>query len=259
MPNENLRMTLVGGPTLLLEIGGWRILTDPTFDAPGDYQVGAITFTKTSGPAIAAPALAPIDLVLLSHDQHIDNLDHGGRAFLGQAARVVTTTAGARRIGGAAQGLDPWQYVDLAAPSKQPLRVTGTPARHGPIGIEAISGAVTGFVLGLGTGHAPAVYISGDTVWYEGVAETARRYPVKVAILFTGSAQPRGAFHMTMDSNDAIAAATAFASASIVAIHNEGWSHLRQSQRDLAQDFATLGLAARLRWLERGVALTLPL
>ena len=41
-----------------------------------------------------------VDAVLLSHDQHADNLDHAGRAFLPRAARVLTTVIGAPRIGG---------------------------------------------------------------------------------------------------------------------------------------------------------------
>jgi len=30
-----LSITLIGGPTALIEIDGFRLLTDPTFDAPG--------------------------------------------------------------------------------------------------------------------------------------------------------------------------------------------------------------------------------
>ena len=38
---NGVRLTHIGGPTVLLEIGGWRLLTDPTFDAPGGrYRFG---------------------------------------------------------------------------------------------------------------------------------------------------------------------------------------------------------------------------
>ncbi|HEX3804440.1 MAG TPA: hypothetical protein VHV75_16550 [Solirubrobacteraceae bacterium] len=38
---RGVRATHVGGPTVLIEIGGWRLLTDPTFDAPGrKYSFG---------------------------------------------------------------------------------------------------------------------------------------------------------------------------------------------------------------------------
>lgn len=33
---NDVRLTRVGGPTVLIEVGGRRILTDPTFDAPSE-------------------------------------------------------------------------------------------------------------------------------------------------------------------------------------------------------------------------------
>ncbi len=255
MVDDVLTLTLIGGPTALLELGGLRLLTDPTFDAPGSYEARGVVLTKQTRPALAAAALGAIDAVLLSHDQHFDNLDHAGRALLPGARRVLTTTAGAARLGGHAEGLKPWQSAGLAMADGRTLQVTATPARHGPIGIEPISGDVIGFMLAIDDG--PAIYISGDTVWYEGVAEVARRFEVKFAVLFTGSAQPRGAFHMTMDSNDAIEAAHAFTDAMILAIHNEGWSHFTETQEDLSRTFSTLGLDSRLLVLERGVPVRL--
>jgi hypothetical protein len=82
---------------------------------------------------------------------------------------------------------------------------------------------------------------------------------VNLALLFTGAARPRGAFHVTMDSNDAIEATHAFGEATVVAIHNEGWGHFSESQDDLMRVFEMLKLSPRLRRLERGVPLKLEL
>jgi L-ascorbate metabolism protein UlaG (beta-lactamase superfamily) len=70
-----LTVRLVGGPTAVIELGGVRLLTDPTFDPPGDHPIGDRVLTKTSGPALPAEDLGRVDAVLLSHDQHPDNLD----------------------------------------------------------------------------------------------------------------------------------------------------------------------------------------
>ncbi len=252
MPPSPIIVTAIGGPTALLEIAGLRLLTDPTFDAPGRYPLGAITLTKQTGPAIAVDAIGRIDGVLLSHDHHLDNLDHAGRALLPQARRVWTTRSGAGRLGGHAEGMAPWETAEITTPDHGVLRVTATPARHGPVGIEPITGEVIGFVLQT-EAEDGAIYVSGDTVWYEGVAAIAHRFDVRLAILFTGSAQPRGPFHVTMDSNDAIEAAHAFPAATIMAVHHDGWAHFTQSQADLAQAFGVVGLAHRLRVLEPGV------
>lgn len=252
---DELALTLIGGPTVLVETAGLRLLTDPTFDEPGSYEARGVTLTKNSGPAVGIDALGPVDAVLLSHDQHFDNLDHAGRALLPRVERVFTTLAGAGRLGGHAVGMAPWASETLTPREGGALTVTAAPARHGPVGIEPVSGDVIGFVIT--PDHGKSIYISGDTVWYEGVAEVARRFDVGVAVLFTGSAQPRGAFHMTMDSNDAIEAAHAFKDATIVAVHNEGWEHFIQSQDDLARAFAVVGLADRLVPLPRGQRVSL--
>src|SRR5438045_3135098 len=103
---NGLRLTLIGGPTVLIEYHGLRLLTDPTFDpAGGKYPSGLVTLTKTAGPALPPDAVGPLDAVLLSHDQHADNLDAAGRGLLASAGRVLTTPKGARRLGGNAAGL----------------------------------------------------------------------------------------------------------------------------------------------------------
>jgi L-ascorbate metabolism protein UlaG (beta-lactamase superfamily) len=117
-----------------------------------------------------------------------------------------------------------------------------------------MSGDVIGFVLAFDDAPIPPIYITGDTVWYDGVAEVARRFPVGVVVLFAGAAQTRGPFHLTMDTNDAIETAHAFPAALIVPIHHDGWAHLTQDGADLEQAFTALGLRSRLQMLKPGVA-----
>lgn len=247
----SLSITLVGGPTALLEIDGFRIVTDPTFDAPGAYQLPHVKLEKLVGPAVAAESVGEVDAVLLSHDQHSDNLDHSGKDFLTQARRVLTTEAGAKRLGNHAEGLAPWASTELRGKNGASLTVTATPARHGPAGIEPLSGDVIGFVVTRRNGRP--IYISGDTVWFDGVAEVARRFNASVVLPFAGAAQTRGPFHLTMDTNDAIETARAFPDALIVPVHTDGWAHFRQSAADLRAAFDALGFGKRLKLLESGV------
>jgi L-ascorbate metabolism protein UlaG (beta-lactamase superfamily) len=247
-------ITLIGGPTALIEIDDFRLLTDPTFDAPGDYQLPHVKLEKTTGPALKAEAIGPVDAVLLSHDQHSDNLDNSGREFLKRAKRVLTTEAGARRLGGHVEGLAPWATARLEDGDGNTLTITATPARHGPAGIEPLSGDVIGFVVASSRKDTRPVYISGDTTWFDGVAEVARRFKCGVVLPFAGAAQTRGPFHLTMDTNDTIETARAFPDAMIVPLHTEGWAHFRQNGEDLRKTFDTLGFGTRLRLLEPGVS-----
>lgn len=98
LPRQDGAVMVIGGPTTVVDLGGLRIVSDPTFDAPGPHGY----LTKTAGPAVTEGQLGPVDLVLVSHDNHPDNLDDRGRAFALAAGLVLTTTSGAGRLGGPA-------------------------------------------------------------------------------------------------------------------------------------------------------------
>jgi L-ascorbate metabolism protein UlaG (beta-lactamase superfamily) len=174
-----VRITYIGGPTALIEFAGLRFLTDPTLDPGGtDYPTPVYTLHKTQSPALPAAGLGPVDVVLLSHDHHFDNLDHAGRAALASSGRTLTTMVGAERLGGCATGLSPWDTIDLVTPQGRTIHLTATPARHGPSGGDR--GPVIGFVLATDDPADPVVYFSGDTVWYDGVEEVGRRFHVAI-------------------------------------------------------------------------------
>src|SRR5262245_57711484 len=110
-----IEIVYVGGPTAVVEIAGMRLLTAPTFDPPGTFASGTVSLEKIEGPAIEAAALGRIDVVLLSHDQHPDNLDAAGRTLVSRVP-TLTTAAGAARLGGPAMGLAPWESRELETP-----------------------------------------------------------------------------------------------------------------------------------------------
>jgi L-ascorbate metabolism protein UlaG (beta-lactamase superfamily) len=185
-----MRVRYLGGPTAILEIGGVRLLTDPTFDLPGEYRIGERVLTKTQGPALGPGELGPVDAVLLSHDQHADNLDRAGREYV-QSAWVMLSTAAAReRLGEPVRVLSNWEEAELQGAGGGALRVTGVPARHGPEGSEPLVGEVTGFVLS-GPG-LPTVYVSGDNASLDLMRVIAARVgSFDVALLSAGAAETR--------------------------------------------------------------------
>jgi L-ascorbate metabolism protein UlaG (beta-lactamase superfamily) len=113
MASLETTLTLIGGPTVLIELGGLRLLTDPTFDEPGKYEARGIVLEKKSGLALSGDQLGVFDAVLLSHDQHFDNLDRMGREVMQRAKNTFTPSVGAKRLGGSAIGLVPWETVHL--------------------------------------------------------------------------------------------------------------------------------------------------
>lgn len=256
---SGLRVLTIGGPTALLEIAGLRLLTDPTFDDPGEYPTGrGYSLIKTAGPALRPEDIGPIDLVLLSHDQHPDNLDRSGRAFLGRVARVVTTVTGAERLGSVATPLPRWSHVDIPRPDSRALRITGVPAQHGPDGSELLMGEVTGFVLA-GDG-VPTVYVSGDNASLDVVRRiVARLGGVDVAVLFAGAAQTPllGDAYLTLTSQQAAEAAVILGARTVVLVHFDGWQHFSEGAGPLRRAFRQASLTDRLVLAEPGTAVVL--
>lgn len=264
-----MRLTRIGGPTVLAEFDGWRVLIDPTFDAPGRrYSFGWGTSSrKTLGPALGPEEVGPVDLVLVSHDHHADNLDDAGRAFLPTAARVVTTRSGAGRLGTPAgwppiDGLAEGEVVVVPAPRPglRDLELTATPCRHGPPLSRPIAGEVVGFAVRRAGETRVALWVTGDSVLYPKLRRAAGALDVDVAIVNVGGVRfgLTGPLRYTMDGREAVELIS-IASPRVAALaHYDGWSHFRDGEAGLrrALDSAPAGVRERARWLVDGEPVT---
>jgi len=253
MSAPTLAIQYLGGPSALIEIAGARLLIDPTFDPPGTYPIGSRALTKTAGPALQPAQVGSVDAVLLSHDQHPDNLDHGGRAYVATAPRASSTPPAAERLDGTVEPLAPWEHVDLPAAGGGALTVTAVPALHGPEGSEPLVGDVTGFALS--APGLPSVYVSGDNASLELVRTIADRLgPFDVAVLSAGAAQtplvPDG--HLTLTSAQAADAAEILGARHVVPLHFEGWAHFSEGAESLREAFKQAGADEHLHLLAPG-------
>ncbi len=182
----------VGGPSAVLEYGGLRWLTDPSLSPP-----------ETTLPAVQPDAILPIDVVLLWHDHHGDNIDAAGRELLPRAGRVLTTVAGARRLGGNAVGLRPWSSVELAGPDGSAIRVTAVPASAWS-GRQRCCHGARDWIPARGAWGRER-YVSGDNASLGVVREIAQLAgPIGVAVVFVGAlqrAQERACAYLTLASD----------------------------------------------------------
>jgi len=251
----HIRITHLGTATVILEIGSLRILTDPAFDHAGTkYSWAPIGGSSTKLEEPVSPPPGSFDAVLITHAQHDDNLDAEGRALLPSVATVLTTVPSAKRLGGHARGLREWESVELRGKDGLCVKITATPARHGPPGSLPFVGKVIGFVLEWAGQTRGSLYISGDTVFFSGIEQVAKRFQVGVALLHMGQAKLpiMGPFRLTMNGAQAAHAAQVLGAHTVVPIHYDGWTHFSEPRADAERAFAHAALTSRVRWLVKG-------
>ncbi|KAF9882669.1 hypothetical protein FE257_005663 [Aspergillus nanangensis] len=210
-------MTHIGTTTAILNIDGVNLLTDPVFSPAGtEYNFGPIFLKNKDTPALQLKDLPPIDAVLLSHEDHPDNLDEPGRRLL-DGRRVLTTMDGAKNLAPrpGVQGLQPWGN----------------------------RGECTGFILTTETfgvvcdGRPNAIYFSGDTVYMDGLApRITQRWNVVVAILNFGNAQvdlPTGPLQVTMDGKQGARLFRELQAEILIPMHYESCVHFKQGVQEL--------------------------
>lgn len=242
---RDLGFAVLGGPTTVIDIAGLRLVIDPTFDPAGEHGY----LTKTAGPAVPAEQLGAVDVVLVSHDEHPDNLDTTGREFARRAPVLLTHPRAAERLGPPARGLEPWQSIDLPGGHGHAVIVQAVPAVHGPAdGVRNQTGhincEVTGFVLS-GAG-IPTVYLSGDNASLDAVRAVRDRVgEVDVAVLFAGAARVATKEHnrpLTLTGQRAAAAAEVLGAKVVVPAHLDSWAHFSEGLDEFVTAFDDAGL-----------------
>ena len=164
-----LRLTYVGHATVLIEVDGVRILTDPVLRP----RVGAL---RRRGPLPEPADYEAIDAVLVSH-AHPDHFDRPSLLAIGADPLLVVP----RGLAGAAAGVGR-PTVELSVNERvviRGVRITAVPARHGRWPLERDSRPIGYLIEG-----SKRVYFAGDTALYPGMARLAGR--VDVALLPVG-------------------------------------------------------------------------
>jgi L-ascorbate metabolism protein UlaG (beta-lactamase superfamily) len=250
-------ITHIDTACVLLNINGFKILTDPTLDNKDgifpQYVSSPLAFSKKyCDPALSGEEIGKVDLVLLSHDHHSDNLDKKGRAFIKTVHRVLSTKDAVKRLKNSNTiGLDNWEEYSIPTEKVPQLKITAIPAQHTNIKrLDKMMGKVIGFTIEWQGQKNGCLYISGDTVLFEGIYELNRRKKVDIAILHLGA----GAFpylkknlRVTMNGAEAIETTKLLKPNKVIPIHYEGWWHFKQSTKSLKNEIEQSGVVEMKR------------
>lgn len=247
-------VTFVGHSTVLIELGGFRVLTDPLLRR-------RFLHARRVVPPPARGLLDDVDALLVSH-LHMDHLHFPSIRGLDRKTPVVVSTGGGRVL--RRRGfrditeVDPDETISLG-----PIEVTVTDALHEgrrwPVGphVEAL-----GYLL-----HGPAhtVYFAGDTDLYDGMAALAGQ--VDVALLPISGWGPKvGEGHL--NGHSAAEAAAIIKPRYVVPIHFGTYLRmdlidrhpelLSEQPETLVADAARLAPDVDVRVLRPGETLDLP-
>ena len=260
----------IGNATVLLRYANLTILTDPNFVPAGeDVPLGYGLHTRRlKDPAIGWDEVPPVDLVVLSH-LHADHFDRIAQRRLPRGMPIVTTPQAAAQLADdgfeALQGLDTWEMHEHRVPGGR-LRVTAMPGRHAPAGLDVALPDVMGSYLELWDGAAAdrpgadptlRVYISGDTLMYEGLREIPGRTPgIDLALLHLGGTRVMGVT-VTMDADQGVELLETLRPSLAVPIHFDDYEAFKSPLSDFVERVERAGLATGVRYLDRGGALPL--
>lgn len=253
-------LTFVGNATTIIKYGPFTLLTDPNFIRKGQRaHLGyGLTSKRLKDPAMRVDDLPELDGVILSH-LHGDHWDGVAERRLDRRLPILTTPAASRALRKKgfryAEGLRTWNSEILTKQDHQ-IRVTAMPGRHAPGPLRRMLPPVMGSMLEFGPrGGEPElrVYISGDTLLYDGLAEIRRRYPdIDVGIVHLGGTRLLRVVPATMDGRQGALWLETMDCATVVPVHYDDYTVFRSPLSDFERELGRRGLHDRLRRVERG-------
>jgi L-ascorbate metabolism protein UlaG (beta-lactamase superfamily) len=252
----------IGNATVLIQVAGFTILTDPTFIHKHEqtWLGGGLHTTRLTDPAMELADLPPLDLVLLSHF-HGDHFDQVAERDLDRALPIVTTPQSAQDL--EERGftnclpLDVWESLDVEkGPAR--LRITATPARHGPPLVDLVLPDVMGSILDVTTadGGTSRLYITGDTLVIDELREIPRRFPdIDIALLHLGGTRVLGIL-VSMDAKQGVEAMRIVDPALAIPIHYNDYDVFTSPLSDFQAEVRAAGLEDRVHYLSHGETYT---
>lgn len=227
--------------TMILHIGGQRLIVDPMLSEPGSLMgYRFIGGGRRRNPLVPLPpgsesALADATGCVITHCQraHLDHLDGPGMRFLQNLELPVW--AHRRDVNWLRKkGISAAEFVDGALG----WSVEAVPAKHGR--------GFVGWMMGPGTGWfiacpgEPSIYITGDTVLTETVAHAVRRLEPDVIVAPAGSANLGFGGDILFTFSELIELAK-MAPGKIIFNHLEALDHCPTTRKQLTARLAEIG------------------
>lgn len=254
--------TFIGNATALIRWDSFTLLTDPNFLHAGQraYLGHGLSSRRLRDPALRIEELPrDLDAVVLSH-LHGDHWDRVSRRGLDRGLPILTTPHAARRLQGwhrfrRALGLRTWESHTMLK-EQSTLRVTALPGMHAPGIVGRLLPPVMGSLLEFGDVGGTVrqrVYITGDTLMYDGVREVARRFPdIDLTVVHLGGTTLPGGLMVTMDGRQGADLLAEVMPRRALPVHIDDYDVFRSPLSDFREEIDRRGLTERVTYVERG-------
>jgi len=248
----------IGNATVLIRFGGLTILTDPTFIHRQErVSIGyGMQSTRLTDPAIELEDLPPLDVMVLSHF-HGDHFDQVAERRLDKRIPIITTVEAAeklhRRGFQQARAVATWSSVTVEKGQTR-MCVTSLPGRHGPLLFDLVMPDVMGSMVEFEQAGNPPfrLYITGDTLVIDELAEIPRRYPeIDLALLHLGGTRVLGIL-VTMDAKQGLRMMQLVRPGRAIPIHYNDYDVFTSPLSEFQQEISAAGLNERVSYLRHG-------
>jgi N-acyl-phosphatidylethanolamine-hydrolysing phospholipase D len=270
-PSDRARLEWLGGPTVILQHGGVRILTDPmlgprgpdAFMLPKHPSTGEENAHIARYTATPHPSLAGLNAVIVSHP-HADHVDATAKATLDKGLPVVIPPTGVEGMRAAGfrdvRPLDWGESVVIEAGGTT-LRITAVAAHHAhDATLDRTLGKGNGYILSFeGRNGAYRAYWTGDAVLSDELKLVATTYgPVDLMLADLGGVGGDGPIGLrSMTAEEAVTLTRLVNPRIVVPIHHTSYSHYREPIQALVQRAEEAGMSSLFRFPVEGVAAVL--
>jgi L-ascorbate metabolism protein UlaG (beta-lactamase superfamily) len=262
---ENGRLTFIGTATVLIEVGGFRFLTDPNFLHQGDHaKLGyGLRSRRLTEPAMQIADLPALDFVLLSH-HHGDHFDEVAARELPRDVPIVTephAAAKLRRQGFTGPVPLPTWTTHTFRRADVALTITALPAKHAPQPLQQMLPKVMGSLVDVSdaSGHRLRLYVTGDTLVHDGLRDIARRFgDIDLCVLHLGGTRIAGVL-LTMDDRQGVQALEIIRPSTAVPVHHSDYTVFKSPLDDFRRRAEAADLATTIVYLDPGDTYEIPL
>lgn len=212
-----------------------KFLVDPWFANKGslrsietlDKKKNLIKNPTVDLPLSINEIVNDIDVCIITHN-HIDHFDAESVAYLRKDVKVFVQNDSDKQIM-EEQGFIDIELLNSNGTNYEGITIFKTEGQHGDTK-ERADGPVSGFILS--SANEDTLYLCGDTIWYEEIDDTIKKYQPKVIIVNAGDVRYKD-IRLLMDLDDIMSVYQNANNSKIIVSHMEAVNHAFMDREDV--------------------------